>query len=120
MNAIKEWTQTEFLVQQAELEDQGIKVYLIDTILCPVIGAKTHTYNPVELKEAPEGSYFVFYCDTGKTTYDRLNEYTLKFPKQHCISLKGGRAYWRSHLKSETIHCLLTRRDDYVMPEIVN
>lgn len=113
---IKEWTQTEFLVQQAELEDQGIKVYLIDTILCPVVGAKTHTYNPVELQQAPPGSYFIFYCDTGKTTQERLDEYTAKFPKQHCISLKGGRSYWRANLKVETIHCLLTRRDNYFDP----
>jgi hypothetical protein len=111
MKHLKEWTQTEFLVQQAELEEQGIKVYLIDTILCPVEGHKTHTYNPIELKQAPKGSYFIFYCDTGKTTMDRLDEYATKFPDQHCISLKGGRSYWRANLKAETIHCLLTRKD---------
>jgi hypothetical protein len=107
MKHLKEWTQTEFLVKQAELEDQGIKVYLIDTILKPIDGVETYVYNPVELKNAPKGSYFVFYCDTGKSTKERLEEFASKFPDQHCISLKGGRGYWRNNLKADMIHCLL-------------
>ena len=93
----KEWTQEEFLRNKAKLEKQGIKVLLIDTILNPVERIETVTYNPVLLKDEPEGSVFVFYCDSGKATLDRLSEYTKKFPKQHCISLKGGRGYWRKH-----------------------
>lgn len=93
----KEWTQEEFLRNKAKLEKQGIKVLLIDTILNPIERIETVTYNPALLKDEPEGSVFVFYCDSGKATLDRLNEYTKKFPKQHCISLKGGRGYWRKH-----------------------
>lgn len=98
-----EWTQEEYLLAKAQLESRGIKVYLIDTVLSPIEGAQTLTYNPVELKQAPKGSYFVFYCDTGKASLDRLNEYKKRFPDQHCISLRGGRGYWRPYLRVESL-----------------
>ena len=44
--------------------------------------AETTVYNPHELKNEPEGSVFVFYCDTGKATFDRLKEYKEKFQKE--------------------------------------
>ncbi|MCK9491618.1 MAG: hypothetical protein M0Q24_05975 [Sulfurimonas sp.] len=93
-----EWTQKEFLENKKLLKEQGIKVLLIDTILSPIDKAQTVVYNPFLLKDEPEGSVFVFYCDTGKATLDRLEEYRLKFPKHHCISLKGGRGYWRKNM----------------------
>jgi len=93
-----EWTQKEFLDNKRELEKQGIKVLLIDTILSPIDKAETVIYNPFELLKEPEGSVFVFYCDSGKATLDRLKEYKKKFPKHHCISLKGGRGYWRKNM----------------------
>lgn len=93
-----EWTQKEFLQNKKRLEAEGIKVVLIDTILSPIDGADTIVYNPYELKNEPEGSIFVFYCDSGKATLNRLDEYKKKFPKQHCISLKGGRGYWRINM----------------------
>ena len=93
-----EWTQKEFLQNKAKLEEDGIKVLLIDTILSPIDKAKTTLFNPHQLKNEPEGSVFVFYCDTGKATLDRLNEYKKKFPLHHCISLKGGRGYWRKNM----------------------
>lgn len=94
-----EWTQKEFLQNKKELEKQGIKVLLIDTILSDIDGADTVLYNPFLLSNEPEGSVFVFYCDTGKATLNRLAEFRAKFPKHHCISLKGGRGYWRENLK---------------------
>ena len=94
-----EWTQEEFLKNKIQLEKKGVKVLLIDTILNPIDYADTVTYNPVLLKDEPEGSVFVFYCDTGKATMDRLKEYKAKFPKHQCISLKGGRGYWRKHFQ---------------------
>lgn len=94
-----EWTQEEFLRNKAQLEKEGIKVLLIDTILNPIAYAETVTYNPVLLKTEPEGSVFVFYCDSGKATMDRLKEYKEKFPKHYCLSLKGGRGYWRKHFQ---------------------
>jgi hypothetical protein len=93
-----EWTQKEFLQNKKKLEAEGIKVMLIDTILSPINGADTVVYNPYELKNEPEGSIFVFYCDTGKATLNRLDEYKKKFPKHNCISLKGGRGYWRINM----------------------
>lgn len=90
-----EWTQKEFLQNKKKLEEKGIKVLLIDTILSSINGIDTVLYNPPQLMKEPEGSVFVFYCDTGKTTLNRLNEYKKKFPDYHCISLKGGRGYWR-------------------------
>lgn len=93
-----EWTQKEFLQNKKKLEAEGIKMLLIDTILSPIDGADTIVYNPYELKNEPEGSIFVFYCDSGKATLNRLGEYKKKFPKQHCISLKGGRGYWRINM----------------------
>ncbi|MCK4974723.1 MAG: hypothetical protein KAR81_05680 [Sulfurimonas sp.] len=93
-----EWTQKEFLQNKKKLEADGIKVLLIDTILSPIEKADTVVYNPYELQNKPEGSVFVFYCDTGKATLDRLKEYKEKFPKHVCISLKGGRGYWRKNM----------------------
>ena len=71
---------------------------LIDTILSPIEKANTITYNPYELNKYPDGTVFVFYCDTGKATLDRLPEYKTKFPRYHCVSLKGGRGYWRKNM----------------------
>jgi len=98
MNFPNEWTQKEFLQNKKELESQGIKVLLVDTILSSIEKADTVLYNPHELKNEPEGSVFVFYCDSGKTTLNRLKEYKKKFPKHHCISLRGGRSYWRINM----------------------
>lgn len=98
MNYPNEWTQKEFLENKKKLELQGIKVLLIDTILAPIEKAQTITYNPYELKDEPEGSVFVFYCDSGKATLNRLQEYKNKFPNNPCISLKGGRGYWRKNM----------------------
>ncbi|MDD3475541.1 MAG: hypothetical protein PHI38_01585 [Sulfurimonas sp.] len=98
MNFPNEWTQKEFLQNKKELEAKGVKVLLIDTILSPIEKADTVLYNPYELQSEPEGSVFVFYCDTGKATLNRLKEYKEKFPKHHCISLHGGRGYWRVNM----------------------
>jgi len=93
-----EWTQKEFLENKRDLEEAGIKVILVDTILSAIDKAETVLYNPYELSQEAEGSVFVFYCDSGKATLDRLKEYKKKFPKHHCISLKGGRGYWRRNM----------------------
>ncbi|OHD96357.1 MAG: hypothetical protein A3E21_08330 [Sulfurimonas sp. RIFCSPHIGHO2_12_FULL_36_9] len=93
-----EWTQKEFLQNIKKLEAEGVKVLLIDTILSPIDGTDTVVYNPYELQKEPDGSVFVFYCDTGKATLNRLGEYKKKFPLHHCISLKGGRGYWRINM----------------------
>ena len=94
-----EWTQEQFLREKVRLEEAGVKVLLIDTILSPIDKAKTQVYNPYELQKEPEGSVFVFYCDTGKATLDRLKEYRSKFPNHHCLSLRGGRGYWRKNMQ---------------------
>lgn len=98
MNYPNEWTQKEYLQNKIKLEKEGVKVVLVDTILSPIEKAKTVVYNPHELKNLPDGSVLVFYCDSGKATLDRLKEYKEKFPKQVCISLKGGRGYWRKNM----------------------
>jgi hypothetical protein len=99
MNYPNEWTQKEFLENKRRLEKEGVDVILVDTILSPIEKATTITYNPYELKKYRDGSIFVFYCDTGKATLDRLKEYKEKFPKHHCISLRGGRGYWRRNMQ---------------------
>ncbi|MEK6658446.1 MAG: hypothetical protein AABY36_02055 [Campylobacterota bacterium] len=98
MNYPNEWSQKEFLQNKKRLEAEGVKVLLIDTILSPIENADTVVYNPYELQKEPEGSVFVFYCDSGKSTLERLKEYKKKFPLHHCISLKGGRGYWRINM----------------------
>jgi len=98
MNYPNEWTQKEFLENKKRLEAEGVDVVLVDTILSPIDKANTITYNPYEMKKYPKGSVFVFYCDTGKATLDRLKEYKEKFPQHHCVSLKGGRGYWRKNM----------------------
>jgi hypothetical protein len=98
MDISDEWTQEEFLRNKKTLQSQGIKVLLIDTILSPIEKAETLIYNPYELQKEPEGSVFVFYCDTGKVTKERLLEFRKKFPKHHCVSLRGGRGYWRKNM----------------------
>jgi len=94
-----EWTQEQYLREKRRLEKEGVKVLLIDTVLTPIEKAETVVYNPYELQQQPEGSVFVFYCDTGKGTRDRLDEFRAKFPKYHCISLRGGRGYWRKNMQ---------------------
>jgi len=98
MNYPDEWTQKEFLQNKQKLEKEGVDVLLVDTILSPIEKADTVTFNPYEMQQYPKGSVFVFYCDTGKATMDRLKEYKAKFPDYHCISLKGGRGYWRKNM----------------------
>ncbi len=98
MDFPNEWTQEEYLQNKRILQKSGIKVLLIDTILSPIDKAQTILYNPVQLQKEPKGSVFVFYCDSGKTTLNRLNEYKAKFPQHICISLKGGRGYWRKNM----------------------
>ncbi|WP_201352129.1 hypothetical protein [Hydrogenimonas urashimensis] len=94
-----EWTQEEFLRAKKELEARGRKVLLVDTIAKEIEGAGTVLYNPYELKDYPEGTVLVFYCDTGKETKERLPEFRKKFPDKICISLRGGRGYWRKTLR---------------------
>lgn len=90
-----EWTQQELYKYSKELENKGVLVVLVDTILKPLERIETITYNPFEMKLMPKGTVFVFYCDTGKTTKERLSFYKKKFPDYKCISLRGGRGYWR-------------------------
>jgi hypothetical protein len=93
-----EWTQKEFLQNKKSLEKDGIEVVLVDTILSPIDKADTIIYNPYEMKKYPDGTVFVFYCDSGKATLERLKEYREKFPNHSCVSLKGGRGYWRKNM----------------------
>ena len=93
-----ECTQKEFLINKKHLEKKGIKVVLIDTILKPIANVETLIYNPYEMQTYPEGTVFVFYCDTGKNTFERLNYYKNKFPKYKCISLRGVKGYYRTNL----------------------
>ena len=90
-----EWTQQELYRYTKELEKLNRKVVLIDTILKPIDNIETMIYNPYEMALMPEDTVFVFYCDTGKSTKERLNYYRKKFPKNNCVSLRGGRGYWR-------------------------
>ena len=99
MNYPNEWTQKEFLENKKRLQKEGVDVVLIDTVLAPIEKADTITYNPYELKQYAKGSVFVFYCDTGKATLERLAEYKKKFPEYHCVSLRGGRGYWRKNMQ---------------------
>ena len=90
-----EWTQKELYKYSKELQMSDTHVILIDTILKPLDRIETITYNPYEMNLMPKGSVFVFYCDTGKTTKERLAYYKKKFPEYKCVSLRGGRGYWR-------------------------
>ncbi len=94
-----EWTQEEYLRAKKEWEPQGRRVVLVDTIARAIEGADTVLYNPYELAKYPPGSILVFYCDTGKETKERLEEFRKKFPDKVCISLRGGRGYWRKTLR---------------------
>ncbi len=96
-----EWTQEELINNREILKQEGVEVVLVDTILKPIEGAKSIVYNPFEMQEYPKGTVFVFYCDTGKTTQERLPFFRSKLPDYRCFSLRGGRAYWRASLKFE-------------------
>ena len=91
----EEWTQQELYKYTKQLDEEGVKVVLVDTVLKPLQNIETITYNPYEMNEYPKGSVFVFYCDSGKTTKERLAFYKQKFPDYKCVSLRGGRGYWR-------------------------
>ena len=90
-----EWTQQELFTYSRKLKEENIQVVLIDTILKPIANVETMTYNPYEMSLMPKGTVFVFYCDTGKTTKSRLEFYRKKLPDYKCVSLRGGRGYWR-------------------------
>ncbi|MCT7911178.1 hypothetical protein N5912_05020 [Arcobacter lacus] len=94
-----EWTQEELFKNKKILEKEGIKVVVIDTILKPLETIETITYNPYEMNNYPKNTVFVFYCDTGKTTKERIGYYKKKFPNYKCVSLKGGRAYFRPNFQ---------------------
>ena len=94
-----QWTQREFLDNKKILNENNVDVYLIDTILETIEGMDTTTYNPHQMSNIEKESVFVFYCYSGKTTLKRLGEYKKKFPKHHCISLKGGKSYWDKSMK---------------------
>ncbi|MCT7575751.1 hypothetical protein N5U00_10460 [Aliarcobacter butzleri] len=94
-----EWTQEELFRNKKILEKEGIKVVVIDTILKPLETIETITYNPYEMNNYPKNAVFVFYCDTGKTTKERIGYYKKKFPNYKCVSLKGGRAYFRPNFQ---------------------
>lgn len=96
-----EWTQQELYKYTKEFEPQGINIVLIDTILKPLEKIETMTYNPYEMGKMPTSTIFVFYCDTGKMTKERLNFYKNKLPNHRCVSLRGGRAYWRPNYSLE-------------------
>lgn len=91
----EEWTQQELYKYTKLLEKEDVNVVLIDTILKPIDNIETITYNPYEMLQMPKNTVFVFYCDTGKITKERLNYYRKKFSDYKCISLRGGRGYWR-------------------------
>jgi hypothetical protein len=55
-----EWTQQEFLKNKKELEEKGVKVFLIDTILKPIESVETIVYNPPLMEQFPHNSVFVF------------------------------------------------------------
>ena len=93
-----EWTQKEFLENKVTLKKENIEVVLIDTIASPIEKADTLLYNPFEINKYPKGTVLVFYCDSGNATLNRLTEYKEKFFNYHCISLKGGRGYWRKNM----------------------
>lgn len=94
-----EWTQIELLKYTKELNEKGVKVVLVDTILKSIDSMDTILYNPYEMNTYEKGTVFVFYCHTGKTTKARLDFYRNKLPDYFCVSLKGGRGYWRPNLQ---------------------
>lgn len=96
-----EWTQKELIENKKLLNQNGIEVILIDTILKPIKYIETVVYNPFEMQKYPKGTVFVFYCDSGNNTKARLGFYRSKLPDYRCISLRGGRAHWVHTLKYE-------------------
>ncbi len=97
----EEWTQEEYLRAERELRKSGRQVLLVDTVAKGIEGADTVLYNPYELQKLPEGTVLVFYCDTGKETKERLEEFRRRFPGKVCVSLRGGRGYWRKTFRLE-------------------
>ncbi len=97
----EEWTQEELYKNKRLFEKKGIEVVLVDTILEPIEYMETVRYNPFELSKYKKGTVFVFYCYSGASTRARLPFYKSKFPDYVCISLKGGKAYWRPNFKYE-------------------
>lgn len=96
---LDEWTQEQYLQYKEILEKENIQVILVDTINKPISHTTTVLYNPFELLKYPKGSVFLFYCDSGKTSKERLKYYRTKFTDYYCISLRGGRGYFRPFLQ---------------------
>ncbi|WP_428023091.1 hypothetical protein [Arcobacter sp.] len=95
-----EWTQEEYLKYKEKLQEDGVKIIFVDTILKPIDNVDYITYNPHEMSLMPKDkTVFLFYCDTGKTTKERLSFYRSKLEGFRCISLRGGRGYWRPNFR---------------------
>ncbi|MFX4253436.1 hypothetical protein ACOL21_11475, partial [Aliarcobacter butzleri] len=71
-------TQKELFRYKKILEKEGINVVVIDTILKPLENIETITYNPYEMNNYLKKTVFVFYCDTGKMTKERIGYYIKK------------------------------------------
>ena len=71
---------------------------LMDSGLTVVFGSPD-MIERYEMNNYPKNTVFVFYCDTGKTTKERIGYYKKKFPNYKCVSLKGGRAYFRPNFQ---------------------
>lgn len=98
-----EWTQEELLNYQKSLKEEGVEIVLVDTVLRPINSSevKCERYNPYELlaKYDKEKTVFVLYCDTGKSTKERISYFRSKLDGFKVVSLKGGRGYWRPNFK---------------------
>ena len=104
----KELTQKELFDVMERLEEEGVETVLVDTILKPLPGFPSMTLNPPEMKKMKPGTLFVFYCDTGKSTMERLPAFERQFPDHRVASLRGGRSRWRETLVS----AYLSRKKD--------
>ncbi len=85
-------------IKQEDVVLVGMTLKEIDTAMFEQM-----RYNPFELKKMPTDKLFVFFCDTGKETLENLHFYREKLPDHTCVSLKGGRGYWRPNLSVEAV-----------------
>ncbi len=85
----KQWTWQEYYQKKSELEEQGIKVILVDMIDHPVPGS-TSISNELFNQDHPEGTYFVLYCHSGGSSGHLQKQLEPQFSQYHIINMTGG------------------------------
>lgn len=85
----EQWTWKEYYNKKKELELKNLQVILIDMIDHPVMDSVPIS-NQIFQNCYPDGTYFVLYCHSGRTSGSMQKKLTAKLPQYKFINMAGG------------------------------